>query len=191
MGITAVVVMGNMTTDSIADFAIRVCLMSMLRFAWIRKIDHGRDFTYNNAAIAQWSCVELGMAILCASLMTLKPVYSKLFSTKASSGPGVGQYAPPQTVGSLRLRRISNPFHTVRSSMPGIGPVAGRGYQALGVNADTWLYSSAGRVVSHTAHHTMAPSLPSKAFIVEGKAESSGGNWSKPWACATIEHKAW
>lgn len=165
--------------------------MSILRFAWVRKINRGQDFTYDNAAIAQWSCVELGTAILCASLMTLKPVYNKLFPTKPSSGPDIGQYKPPRTVGSLRLRRMSNPFHTVRSSMPGIGPVAGRSYQALGASADTLLYSSVGRVVSHTAHHTMAPSLPSKAFIVEGKAESSGGNWSRSWARATIEHKAW
>lgn len=165
--------------------------MSILRFVWIRKTDRGRDFTYDNAAIAKWSCVELGTAILCASLMTLKPVYSKLFPTKSSSEPGIDQYEPPSTVGTLRLRRMSNPFHTVRSSMPGIGPVAGRGYQQLGDSADMLVFSSARRTDPGTAHHTMAPSLPSKAFIVEGKAESSGGNWSKPCARTPIEHKGW
>lgn len=165
--------------------------MSILRFVWLRKTDRGRDFTYDNAAIAKWSCVELGTAILCASLMTLKPVYNKFFPPKSPSGPGIDRNEPPPTVGTLRLRRMSNPFHTVRSSMQGIGPVAGRGYQQLGDSADTLIYSSAMRTDAYTAHHTMAPSLPSKAFIVGGKTESSGGDWSKPWARTPIEHKSW
>ncbi|KAK7954199.1 hypothetical protein PG996_015085 [Apiospora saccharicola] len=92
----------------VAVFAVGlfVCLISIMRIVWIHRATDP-DFTYTGASIAEWSCIELSTAIVCASLMTLKPLYHKLHPHRTRlilEDDMPEPYEPPPTVGAARAQ---------------------------------------------------------------------------------------
>lgn len=66
-----------------------VCIVSILRVYAISVFNkHQNDATYHSAPTAYWSAIEANLAIVCASLPTLKPLIVRLvpvFGTRNSS----------------------------------------------------------------------------------------------------------
>ncbi|KAK3374662.1 hypothetical protein B0H63DRAFT_255129 [Podospora didyma] len=54
-----------------------VCLISVLRTLWLNALLYSKDMTWDLVSIANWSIVEINMAVLCACLTTLKPLVTK------------------------------------------------------------------------------------------------------------------
>jgi hypothetical protein len=55
----------------------RVSLMSVIRLLYlITEYDH-TDFTFDNTTLTYWTCIEVNTAIVCACVMTLKPLISR------------------------------------------------------------------------------------------------------------------
>ncbi|KAL1388729.1 hypothetical protein HDK64DRAFT_327781 [Phyllosticta capitalensis] len=56
-----------------------VTISSILRLSSINKVSESKDITYDNVDAAIWSCVELCLGIICASLPTFKAVLGRIF----------------------------------------------------------------------------------------------------------------
>jgi hypothetical protein len=56
------------------------CVTSILRLPSLYKISKSTDLTYDNIGIASWSSIELNTGIICACLVTLKPVLGLVFT---------------------------------------------------------------------------------------------------------------
>ncbi|KAK7535210.1 uncharacterized protein J3D65DRAFT_444777 [Phyllosticta citribraziliensis] len=56
-----------------------VCVASILRLSSIELVSTSRDVTYDNIDAAIWSCVELCLAIICASLPVFKTFLGRWF----------------------------------------------------------------------------------------------------------------
>jgi hypothetical protein len=56
-----------------------VCMISISRLYSLHIAVESSDPTWDNVGIANWSCVELNMAIICPSLTTLKPLVARIF----------------------------------------------------------------------------------------------------------------
>jgi len=85
------------------------CITSILRLPSLYQISKSTDLTYDNTTIATWTSIELNTGIICACLVTLKPVLSLIF---------------PQLDYSKNSRHYSielSPHHnlSVQSSAPG------------------------------------------------------------------------
>ncbi|KZL83770.1 pth11-like integral membrane protein [Colletotrichum incanum] len=76
-----------------------ICIVSILRIPSIIVTKHTDDPTMDSPDIARWSVVELNTAIVCASLITLKPLVNRVFPRLL--GPKLGI---PATVGSKESR---------------------------------------------------------------------------------------
>ncbi|KAK1469791.1 hypothetical protein CMEL01_01558 [Colletotrichum melonis] len=88
-----------------------ICVVSILRIPSLIVAKYSRDPTLDSPGIAKWSVVELNTAIVCASLITLKPLAMRFFPRMLGSNRGdVGrQRGPgseeiPATVGSKEAR---------------------------------------------------------------------------------------
>lgn len=72
-----------------ADCLLSVCIMSILRLHWLIVASDSTDPTWDNIGIANWSCIELNVAIICPCLTTLKPLLShffpRIFSSRSAS----------------------------------------------------------------------------------------------------------
>jgi hypothetical protein len=64
--------------DWAADQIYSACLISIIRIVSLRSLPYG-DFTYHLATLAIWGSVEVNLAIICACLMTLKPLIVRIF----------------------------------------------------------------------------------------------------------------
>ncbi|KAK8066772.1 hypothetical protein PG997_013519, partial [Apiospora hydei] len=123
----------------VAVFALGlfVCLVAILRIVWVSKTDD-TDFTFSGKAVGEWSCIELNTAIVCASLMVLKPLYHKVHPRRTrliSEDDTPGSYEPPP--------------HSWRSK-------------------DTANASSEPRLrICGPTTRTMSPTLPAKPFFIE------------------------
>ncbi|KAK0703682.1 hypothetical protein B0T26DRAFT_864637 [Lasiosphaeria miniovina] len=96
-----------------------VCIVSMLRFSSLVVAAKTTDPTGDNPGVAKWSTIEINTAIICACLVTLKPLISRFFPKLLGSdhpGGDDGRHgntdvrSPPPTVGggsNWRLRRTS------------------------------------------------------------------------------------
>ncbi|RDW75393.1 hypothetical protein BP6252_06535 [Coleophoma cylindrospora] len=60
---------------SLGSFA---CITSMIRLKYIISYGTSADLTYDNVDVVTWSMLEAFMAIVCASLMCLRPLLVKL-----------------------------------------------------------------------------------------------------------------
>ena len=94
-----------MTTDS-------VCFISVIRTVILNTLLYVEDQTWEMTVIANWSTVEVNIAIVCGCMPTLKPLLSKVF------GPVVDRVLPkghhelgdhpsegrPRTIGSMPMR---------------------------------------------------------------------------------------
>ncbi|KAK8100053.1 integral membrane protein, partial [Apiospora kogelbergensis] len=159
----------------VAVFAIGlfVCLISVMRIVWIYR-SNDPDFTYTGRMIAEWSCVEVNTAVICASLMVLKPLYRKLHPHKTRmilKDDMPGSYEPPPTVGGARARPMlqnhgSELFNSVdeapRSDEPhnnsNVYLDHGDSLGTRGLSRDS---------LGSPTIRTMSPTLPVKPFFIE------------------------
>ncbi|KAK6505891.1 hypothetical protein TWF481_007780 [Arthrobotrys musiformis] len=78
-----------------------VCVVSILRLHALITLEPSQDPTWDQAATTCWSSIELNIAIICASLPTLRPVVGKVFPSLLGSTNAYGNSYPRQ--GSERL----------------------------------------------------------------------------------------
>ncbi|KAK4158651.1 Phosphoglucosamine mutase [Cladorrhinum sp. PSN259] len=85
-----------------------VCLLSALRAVWLKELYVKPDVTWHLTEIANWSTIEINIAVVCACLTTLKPLFLKIFGpciAKIScSRPENGRESRPATIGSSPLQ---------------------------------------------------------------------------------------
>lgn len=62
-----------------------MCVVSCLRLGALVKLANSEDFA-GQPAVTYWSAIELNIGIVCACLLTLKPLMSRFTSFVASSG---------------------------------------------------------------------------------------------------------
>lgn len=99
---------------------------------WLKQLLHSQDPTWDFTTIAHWSFVEVNIAIVCACLMTMKPLIAKFFPGFLQPSGGYQQHDDggdhPRTIGatSFRPRAPSRPTDTYladqsmdQSSTPG------------------------------------------------------------------------
>lgn len=63
-----------------------VCLISILRLKSLWVISQSQDITYDNGGAASWSSLEVNIAIICASLPTLRKTIIRFFPKVFTSG---------------------------------------------------------------------------------------------------------
>lgn len=89
--------------------------MSVIRLVYlIHEYDHV-DFTYDNTALTYWTCIEVNTAIVCACVMTLKPLINRylpsLVQSRMSAPSGNTDALAdsgglrPLTIGSMPVRK--------------------------------------------------------------------------------------
>lgn len=185
-----------------------ICIVSIIRLTELTALRVSKDWTYDSLAIDFWSLVEVNTSIVCACVMTMKPLLSRLapgWSTRkglestqkdpmahVNQGGANGandQYNPP-TIGSKPSRAATvvvkkQSWFTVQLARLDESP-NGR------IMATT---SSPGMLeagwVSHHSRSTTAPSLPPLPqrclFLdVPGRRNS----YHSSTASAPIEHEA-
>lgn len=83
-----------------------VCLISVLRAVWINALLDSSDFTWDYVAVANWTSVEVNAAIVCASLLVIKPLITKLWHQirPRSRGPKMEDGRWPATIGAETVR---------------------------------------------------------------------------------------
>lgn len=97
--------------------AYSICIVSIIRLTELATIQHDTDFTHNSIATDFWSLVEINTSIVCACIMTMKPLLSRLVpgSTKrgesakdplgfGGAGGGFHHTVNPPTIGSKPSR---------------------------------------------------------------------------------------
>jgi hypothetical protein len=110
-----------------ADIYASVCLVSALRLMYMLSLYNSEDTTWDNVPIAIWTCVEVNVAIVCACLMTIKPLIVKLLpkiflerNVRGFERQGSGERSPRQlTIGSkpVQLRDGGNLLRTTDSQI--------------------------------------------------------------------------
>ncbi|GAB1311861.1 hypothetical protein MFIFM68171_02071 [Madurella fahalii] len=136
-----------------------VCLISILRAIWLNARYPRPDMTWDLTSIANWSSVEINIAIVCACLTTLKPLFQKFFrpwidrllSPRTGSETGCG--SRPLTIGSsplqaFRARYLRSPRHTTTAE----------GIAATVVELGTAGTSTLGKMKSSDAEDTCGQS---------------------------------
>lgn len=88
--------------------------MSVIRLVYlIHEYDHV-DFTYDNTTLTYWTCIEVNTAIVCACVMTLKPLINRylpsLVRSRMSAPSGNTDAVDsggirPLTIGSRPVRK--------------------------------------------------------------------------------------
>ncbi|KAK8004124.1 kinase-like domain-containing protein [Apiospora arundinis] len=165
----------------VAVFAVGlfVCLISVMRIVWIYRASDP-DFTYTGKSIAEWSCVELNTAVICASLMVLKPLYHKLHPHKTRlilEDDGPGSYEAPPTIGAARARPMLQRYD---SGLFNSVDTASRSEDTQN-NSDVHRHQSASLRTHGLQHETlgsptariMSPTLPVKPFFSETVREKA------------------
>lgn len=54
-------------------------MISIIRLVYLLALANRPDFSFDNTVISYWTCVEVSFAIICACMMTLKPLLTRLF----------------------------------------------------------------------------------------------------------------
>ncbi|ORY71470.1 uncharacterized protein BCR38DRAFT_10867 [Pseudomassariella vexata] len=154
-----------------------ICLISIFRVIWLTQLAGSVDYTYDNTPLAEWTCVELNTAIVCASLVTLKPLYHKVFPPKQHLmlDGETAQRDHPMTIGGLRIRPLQEGHYVDmydQSSRPMTGTRSPRS-GSMGRNHDTasddtlvglGRCDSASSHFGYTPHPTLILTLPPKSL---------------------------
>lgn len=87
--------------------------MSVVRLVYLtREYDHD-DLTFDDTPLTYWTCIEVNTAIVCACVMTLKPlisrhlpslVRSRVSAPSRTNGHALGGGLKPPTIGSRPVR---------------------------------------------------------------------------------------
>jgi hypothetical protein len=100
-------------------FGFLTTIMSGVRLIYLVQQYIVPDFTYDNAALTYWTCIEVNTAIVCSCVMTLRPLLNRIFPNSFLSGPGSGDKdhrspgmdnggglnRAPLTIGSMPVRK--------------------------------------------------------------------------------------
>lgn len=97
-----------------------ICIVSIIRLVLLATIKDGLDYSYTGVETIYWSLIEINTAIVCASIMTLKPLFNRMFAqssrqttgTPGEAGPGQHhhhQHIPLPTIGSRPSRKTTAP----------------------------------------------------------------------------------
>lgn len=97
-----------------------ICIVSIIRLVLLATIKDGLDYSYTGVETIYWSLIEINTAIVCASIMTLKPLFNRMFAqssrqttgTPGEAGPGGHhhhQHIPLPTIGSRPSRKTTAP----------------------------------------------------------------------------------
>ncbi|KAF2835883.1 hypothetical protein M501DRAFT_941205 [Patellaria atrata CBS 101060] len=87
-----------------------VCLVGILRFENLTRIEKSFDPTYDNAPGAMWSAIEDNVGIICACLPAMRPLLSKIMPTffPGSSAERSNNYMTGTHKGSGHMRSTRN-----------------------------------------------------------------------------------
>ncbi|EGX49221.1 hypothetical protein AOL_s00078g605 [Orbilia oligospora ATCC 24927] len=80
-----------------------VCVVSILRLHALIVLESSQDPTWDQAATTCWSSIELNIAIICASLPTLRPVIGRIFPSLLGSTNAYGNSYNYPRQGSERV----------------------------------------------------------------------------------------
>ncbi len=103
-----------------------VCIVSTVRFVIVVQIENDADpdFTFTAVYISYWTMVEIHLAIVCACLMTLKPLVSKFFPSlidpllrEGGANIANNHGGAPLTIGSRPMRKFRHPNDLVTTSV--------------------------------------------------------------------------
>ncbi|ROV94600.1 hypothetical protein VPNG_09203 [Cytospora leucostoma] len=72
-----------------------VCVVSIIRLTYLSNVGLS-DATWNDAFTALWSVVETCIAIVCACLPTLRPLFDGVFSALSSAKHARGRFVPSE-----------------------------------------------------------------------------------------------
>ncbi|KAK7738504.1 hypothetical protein SLS53_006023 [Cytospora paraplurivora] len=72
-----------------------VCVVSIIRLTYLSEVGLS-DATWNDAFTALWSVVETCIAIVCACLPTLRPLFDGVFSAPSSAKHARGRVVPAE-----------------------------------------------------------------------------------------------
>ncbi|OIW30360.1 hypothetical protein CONLIGDRAFT_366305 [Coniochaeta ligniaria NRRL 30616] len=95
-------------------FGFLVSLMSVIRLVYLLQEYNHDDFTYDNTTLMYWTCIEVNTAIVCACVMTLKPLMNRylpsLVRSRMSAPSGNTDAVDsgghrPLTIGSRPVRK--------------------------------------------------------------------------------------
>ncbi|KAG6355933.1 hypothetical protein INS49_015317 [Diaporthe citri] len=103
---------------------LTICIVSIIRIVLLATIQNGPDYSYMGVETTYWSLIEINTAIVCASIMTLKPLFNRIFTqstrqttaTPDEAAPGHHhQHIPLPTIGSRPSRKAVPPIQTRQS----------------------------------------------------------------------------
>ena len=57
----------------------RICIISILRAAWINALFKSKDPSWDFVAVSNWNSIEVNTAIVCVCLLVTKPLFVKLW----------------------------------------------------------------------------------------------------------------
>ncbi|KAL1969320.1 hypothetical protein VTN77DRAFT_9512 [Rasamsonia byssochlamydoides] len=98
-----------------------VTVTTIIRLKFLLVISESSDPTYDNVGAAMWSAIECNVAIICASLPTIKPLISKIFPRIFSSASYSRSYGRNRGVSRSRTMGLS----TVNATVVGPGDEGG------------------------------------------------------------------
>ncbi|KAK4451283.1 hypothetical protein QBC34DRAFT_323039 [Podospora aff. communis PSN243] len=119
-------------------FGFFVCLVSIIR-TWMLAIStETMDFTFDNVAVAFWSCVETNATVCVACIMTFKPLLTRWFPNLVEKGPGQGnlslEVARSGRVLTIGSRPVRSPPVDLERSI--ISVSRGAGHEIVDIKAD-------------------------------------------------------
>ncbi|GAB1309882.1 Rhodopsin domain-containing protein [Madurella fahalii] len=109
-------------------FGFLVCFISILRLLQLLRAQVDPDFTYVAAELSYLTAVEVNGAIVCACVMTLKPLLAKFFprvlssrASRSSSNPNRASdtLVGPPTIGSRPSKAPQSPVDVIDGEMLG------------------------------------------------------------------------
>lgn len=72
-----------------------ICIVSIIRLVLLATVKDGLDYSYTGVETIYWSLIEINTAIVCASIMTLKPLFNRIFAQSSRQTTGTpGEAAP-------------------------------------------------------------------------------------------------
>ncbi|POS71906.1 hypothetical protein DHEL01_v209704 [Diaporthe helianthi] len=109
-----------------------ICIVSiirLIRLILLSTVEDRFDYSFTGVETTYWSIIEINTAIVCASIMTLKPLFNRIFTSSTrqttgtpedgmgGGGPGVHQHPhiPLPTIGSRPSRKVPPPLQTRHS----------------------------------------------------------------------------
>lgn len=98
-----------------------ICIVSIIRIVLLAASIGAVDFSFTGVDINYWSLVEVNTAIVCASVMTLKPLFNRIFAASTRQATGTPEGAAPgdhihlPTIGSRPARKAPPPLQTRQS----------------------------------------------------------------------------